>query len=243
MRLEDVVLTELEGVNLNGAKITNLVCEVESTNISFELYDMKIDFVATGDNDFEVTTLQRGEQVYTDEATLDKCSDWARYIWIVVNPIVKKHRPDFFEITSDEATEEYIENMDSTPINEQAEVVSDEHVEEVMIDENPEENISDEQNEETVNEAVAIDENLEENVSDVKEEAGTNEESEEKALDELDKALEKELARVRKEGYNEAKKKNSEEIKDLTKKYNFILFFTIVVLMIAFVLIWIFFGG
>jgi len=112
-----------------------------------------------------------------------------------------------------------------------------------MIDENPEENISDEQNEETVNEAVAIDENLEENVSDVKEEAGTNEESEEKALDELDKALEKELARVRKEGYNEAKKKNSEEIKDLTKKYNFILFFTIVVLMIAFVLIWIFFGG
>ena len=106
MKLEDLVLAELEDKNLNGSKITSLLCEDESTNISFEINDMKIDFVATSETDFEVSALETAGQIFTDESTLDKCSDWARYVWAVVHPAIEKCQDELSEMALDELNDQ-----------------------------------------------------------------------------------------------------------------------------------------
>jgi len=94
MELESLVMAELESMDLNGVRIINLSCRDEATDISFEIGDMKIDFTATNEHNFQVIALTHGDTVYTDAATLSKCNDWVKYVITVAKPIIEKHRAE-----------------------------------------------------------------------------------------------------------------------------------------------------
>ncbi|MCL2560225.1 MAG: ABC transporter ATP-binding protein [Turicibacter sp.] len=95
MRLEEKIITELEGMNLNGAKILDLVFEEELTRISFEITDMEIDFTATSEAEFKITALKHSGQLYTDKATLSNCKGWVEYLWTTIYPVLDQYQEEY----------------------------------------------------------------------------------------------------------------------------------------------------
>ena len=212
MELKNLVMTELEQLDLKGAKITDLSLEVESTEISFEINEMKIDFVIKKDAELQVLRLTLANQIYTDEVTLNKCNDWANYIWAIVEPMIKKHQDEL------EKVEEVIDIQPSEVVEvETSEII----VEEIKPEETKTEEIK---QEEIKAEEVKPAEPEKTNEAMVKDivEVTTSE------------SIEDAVARGHKEGYKAARKKNALEIRQLKRKYRFILFFTIIILIGAF---------
>jgi len=195
MELEKLVLAELESIDLKGAKILNLSCATDETEVSFEISDTIIDFTVKNEDEFIVTSLTRNEQVYTDEEILSKCDGWVGYVGKMITPIVKKHRDE-------------IENF----------VSIEDDIKETEIEEN---SIVD-----TV--SRVIDENNENKIE---------------VIDDMkDETFEEAEARGHKEGYKIARKKNAVDIRKLKKKYHFIIFCIIIVLLGAFAAVWILYG-
>jgi len=102
MELEKLVITELEDMDLNGAKIIHLECEPEIIKISFEIGDVKVDFTAISEAVFQIDTIADAHtsQVYTDEVMIKKCDGWVKYILAIVYPLVKKHRVEQADIAN-----------------------------------------------------------------------------------------------------------------------------------------------
>ena len=220
MLLKNLVLDELEQVDLKGAKVTDLLWEGESVNVSFEINEMLIDFTAKEEAEPEVLRLTLNDQVYSDESTLSKCSEWAKYVWSVVNSIIRKHsvnNPPKVEVARSE------ENESTVPLVEKVDTRVEVFVEE------------------------ADKSSFEESRGDVTEVGGADFERETVPLDAeaivtdgAGSQIEEAVEAAHKEGYKAARKKNAQELKRLKRKYRLLLFFTIVLLIGAFVAFWIF---
>jgi len=97
MELEKLVLAELKEMDLHGANIISLSITGNTTQIVFEIGGtVEIQFTATSASSFQVTSLTEigVGQVYTDEESLSKVKDWARYVISVVAPIIEKYQEE-----------------------------------------------------------------------------------------------------------------------------------------------------
>jgi len=213
MGLEELVLADLESIDLKGVKILNLSCATEETNVSFEISDTIIDFIAKNEEDFTVTSLTRNGQTYTNEEILSKCDGWVNYVGKIINPIIKKHRDELEKavITAEETAEPIQAIGEETSVTE-----------------------------------VDVPRAIIEHINEIENEASEKEEQQEEKVEIADKveneSIQEAEARGHKEGYKVARMKNVQDIKKLKKKYRFILFFTIIVLLGIFAAIWILVG-
>lgn len=264
MELENLVMTELKNMDLSGVKVINLSCRDEATDVSFEIGDVKIDFTAENESAFQVTALTHAGQTYTDEETLTKGTDWAKYIWTAVYPIIKKHQIEVaematksdinvFNVSEVDDNEPKVENPEDGDELKTDETGSDKleineaDVEELPINDDAEKPNSEEADgsklnaEETdveefkVNEPSVDNSKVEENDDTFKIEEATETVVVSLGENTLNKRIEEAEARGHKEGYKAARKKNVQELRKLKKKYNLILFFTIVILLSAFI--------
>ena len=100
MAFESTVLTELESMDLKGAKVLDVLQERELTYVKFEIVDVQIDFTATDDDKLQTASLTRDGKKYVDEAVLKQCDGWVKYVWANVEPILRMHKREDEKISS-----------------------------------------------------------------------------------------------------------------------------------------------
>jgi len=104
MELEKLVMDELNNMDLHGAKVMHLSCDDEVVQLCFEIGNVSIDCTTMNEAIFQINSLTHAEQVYTpDEATLNQCYDWVKYLCSIMHPIVNKHRDELAEMAYLEA--------------------------------------------------------------------------------------------------------------------------------------------
>jgi|GEM_PF-323413 len=104
MELETLVMDELNNMDLHGAKIMHLSCDDEVIQLHFEIGNVTIDCTTMSEAIFQINNLTHANQVYTaDEATLNQCYDWVKYLCSILHPIVNKHREELAAIATLEA--------------------------------------------------------------------------------------------------------------------------------------------
>lgn len=91
MELERLIMTEFATMNFGGAQITNLVHAANTTTIYFQVGALKASFMLQGDNIFQVTAMTQTGEVTADPEANRQINEWAKYIYVLALPVVKKH--------------------------------------------------------------------------------------------------------------------------------------------------------
>lgn len=163
MNLETLTLSEIEKMDLNGVKIVNLKCNPDSTDVSFEINDMQIDFIIPQSGDAEPTGLKHAGQTYSDPDTLAKCAEWVKYVATVVEQAMKRSRAELEAPIIAEPVS--IAVTSATPVNEEeapTATIEENPVADTTIPDNPvaEETIQNE--EQSIESEVAVVSSIEE---------------------------------------------------------------------------------
>lgn len=210
MELKDLVMTDLNSMDLNGANILKLSFEDQTANISFEIGDVKIDFAAEDESTIHVTSLMHGDELYSDEEALDKSRAWVEYVWTTIYPTIKKHQTSLKTVDPDPNV-----GLITDELEDQSETnnIAKPYFEDAPKIDHPNADDANKPTVEEIKDSVII---------------SLGEET-------LNKRLEAAEARGHKEGYKAARKKNAQDMRKLKKKHNIILFLTIVILLGGFV--------
>jgi len=92
MKLEELVLAELNSMNLHGVKVIGLLCDAKTVQIRFEIGSVTIDCTTINEAIFQINALTHEGKVFVaDEATLSQCNDWVKYICSMIHPIINKY--------------------------------------------------------------------------------------------------------------------------------------------------------
>jgi len=93
MELEKSVMAELSGMDLYGVKVTGLLCDAKTVQVCFEIGSVTIDCTTISEGIFQIDTLTHAGEVFVaDEETLSQCSDWVKYVCMVIHPLIRKYR-------------------------------------------------------------------------------------------------------------------------------------------------------
>lgn len=94
MALEKLVIQKLEGMDLHGVKVVELVCDGNALTFTFEINEIKVDVAAVSEHVFEVKAVTYQACVYKDATARHRCNDWARYMCAIVFPLVASCRKE-----------------------------------------------------------------------------------------------------------------------------------------------------
>jgi len=90
MSFENEILAKLDKIDLHGAKVNEFEKIDDTYLISFIIKDMNIDFQIV-ENEIVVKRLITNDgNIFTDEATLNRCIDWSNFIWNQIQLLLQK---------------------------------------------------------------------------------------------------------------------------------------------------------